>query len=198
MQPFGSPRESGRVSDAYQWVDRYDDPLETGEWQERADTRRCPYLPLGALRRSAPVHALAPSAPTGQCGRVQYGAQPKAAGFIFHIAYESDWVDAQRTGTYVTSTRGADLHEVGFIHASFEHQVATVGEGLYGDVLEPLVVLVIDTERLNVPLVIENLEGGEEAFPHIYGPLPAQAVVGVRGVNITLEGRFSIAPVKDP
>jgi uncharacterized protein (DUF952 family) len=113
------------------------------------------------------------------------------ARFIFHIAFESDWKSAEEIGTYRVSTRGAHLDDVGFIHAGFEHQVAGVGALFYEDAAEPLVVLVIDTERLDAPVVVENLDGGEEGFPHIYGPLPVPAVVDVRPARLTAEGVFT-------
>jgi uncharacterized protein (DUF952 family) len=99
---------------------------------------------------------------------------------IYHIAFEADWKAGLEAGVYRVSTRGATLDEVGFIHASLEHQVAPVAELFYSDVTEPLVVLVIDTARLDGPVVVERVEDGEERFPHIYGELPTSAVVEVR------------------
>jgi uncharacterized protein (DUF952 family) len=110
---------------------------------------------------------------------------------IFHIAFESEWNAAKRGGTYRGSTRGADLDEVGFIHASFENQIARVGEGLYEDAPEPLVVLAIDPDLLDASVVVENLEGGDEGFPHIYGPLPIGAVIAVQRATVT-DGHFVI------
>jgi uncharacterized protein (DUF952 family) len=103
---------------------------------------------------------------------------------IFHVAFEADWQSAQQEGSYRISTRGLSLSEVGFIHAGFEYQVATVGAALYANATAPLVVLVIDTGLLDTPVVVENLEGGDEAFPHIYGPLPTSAVVGALPATI--------------
>lgn len=122
---------------------------------------------------------------------------PKAPGVrptrhVFHIALEGDWKAAEQSGTYRVSTRGARLEDIGFIHAGFEHQVAVVGAVLYRDAPEPLVVLVIDTGLLDVPVVVENLEGGDEAFPHIYGPLPARAVVDVLSAVMTTDGRVVV------
>jgi uncharacterized protein (DUF952 family) len=111
---------------------------------------------------------------------------------IFHIALERDWAEAQGTGVYGVSTRGATVDEVGFIHASFEAQLAGVASRYYAAVDEPLVVLVIDPDRLDVPLVIEEVEGAGEAFPHIYGPLPVSAVVGVRRATVTADGQLVI------
>ena len=110
---------------------------------------------------------------------------------IFHIAFESDWSAAQVEGSYRVSTRGLTLGEVGFIHAGFEHQVSTIGTAFYADVTDPVVVLVVDTERLDVPVVVESPKGSEEAFPHIYGALPIHAVVEVLPASIT-DGVFVV------
>ena len=111
---------------------------------------------------------------------------------IFHIALERDWNAAIRDGNYRVSTRDATLEEVGFIHASFEHQVASVGSLFYRDVGEPLVVLTIDPDRLDTTIVVEPADGGGEAFPHIYGPLPTRAVIAVRSATVTVDGRFLV------
>ena len=74
------------------------------------------------------------------------------------------------------STRGVSLQEVGFIHGSFLDQVERIGAFLYAAVSEPVIVLKIDTLRVSVPVRVENLEGGAELFPHIYGPLVVDAV----------------------
>jgi uncharacterized protein (TIGR03382 family) len=99
---------------------------------------------------------------------------------IFHLALASDWAAARETGAYTTSTRGQTLAEVGFIHASRGDQWPAVREQFYADVDEPLVLLRIDTDLLDVPVVEEAPEpGATVTFPHIYGPLPVAAVVQV-------------------
>lgn len=95
---------------------------------------------------------------------------------IFHIALTEDWEAAKRVGDYRVSTRGRGLDEVGFIHGSFRDQVERIGSFHYATSPEPVIVLDIDTGSLTVPVRIENLEGGSELFPHIYGPLPIAAV----------------------
>jgi uncharacterized protein (DUF952 family) len=67
-----------------------------------------------------------------------------------------------------------------------------IGAALYEDVQEPLVVLIIDTEHIDVPIQVENLEGGDEGFPHIYGRLPVSAVVDVRPASLTADGHFIV------
>lgn len=94
---------------------------------------------------------------------------------IFHIATRADWDAARRTGAYTTSTLGRSLAEEGFLHASRREQVSGTFAAFYRDVREPLVLLTIDTDRLDVPWREEAV--GEDTFPHIYGPLAPRAVV---------------------
>lgn len=100
---------------------------------------------------------------------------------LLHITERPLWEAARAAGVYEMSTRGRTLREQGFIHCSERHQLAAVAEFLYGDHPDPddLVVLVIDGERLSVPVRYEAVEPGAEEFPHIYGPLPVDAVVAV-------------------
>jgi len=107
---------------------------------------------------------------------------------IYHVTFANDWIDAQRGAEYLLSTRGASLDEVGYIHASFAHQVERVGGAVFRGASQPVVVLVIDTAMLTSPVRVENLEGGTEGFPHIYGPLPTSAVVDVLPARVVGEG----------
>lgn len=97
---------------------------------------------------------------------------------IFHLALASEWAAAQESGAYTTSTLGRSLAEEGFIHASRADQWTGVRDRFYGGVTEPLVLLHIDTDLLDVPVVEEPpAPGVTETFPHIYGRLPVAAVV---------------------
>ena len=99
---------------------------------------------------------------------------------IFHLATAADWTAAQASGRYTTSTHGRTLAEEGFIHASRADQWQGVRDRFYADVTEPLVLLVIDTDRLDAPVVEEEpVPGAGETFPHIYGALAPDAVVQV-------------------
>jgi glutathione S-transferase len=94
-------------------------------------------------------------------------------------------------GRYEVSTRGATLADVGFIHASYEHQLEGVANRFYADVDE-LVLLTIDRQAVGAPVVDEPVPTGEE-FPHIYGPLSVEAVV-----DTTLWRRESDEPWRLP
>lgn len=114
---------------------------------------------------------------------------------IFHITRAQDWQAARRSGSYVLSTRDRTLQEVGFIHCSYPHQVAGVANLLYrGE--HDLVLLVIDPERLSAPVRVEPpAPGVQEAYPHIYGPLNADAVVDVLAYEPEPDGSFAPPPL---
>jgi glutathione S-transferase len=110
---------------------------------------------------------------------------------IFHLTSAAAWAAAAGEGVYRFSTRGRTLAEVGFVHCGYREQVLDVAERLYPDAGE-LVLLVIDPERLGSPVRAENLEGEEELFPHIYGPLELGAVIRVVSVRRGGDGRFQL------
>ncbi len=101
---------------------------------------------------------------------------------VFHIAEAARWEAAKLAGAYAWSTRGRTLEQEGFLHASREDQWQEVRRRYYADATEPLVLLVIDTDRLTSPWREEPV--GDDRYPHIYGPLNPSAVVAV----VPLEG----------
>ena len=100
---------------------------------------------------------------------------------VFHIATAADWAEAQRTGTYSTSTRGVTLAQEGFIHAARREQVPGVFDRYYADATEPLVLLTVETDRLTSPWREDPV--GDETYPHVYGPIDAAAVVAVQPLD---------------
>jgi glutathione S-transferase len=98
--------------------------------------------------------------------------------WLYHLALEDDWQAARLQGAYTRSTRGMSLEEVGFIHASWSHQLVPTWRRFYSDD-PPLRLLTIDPERLRaaaIPVREEPAPGSGERFPHIYGALPIDAV----------------------
>jgi len=117
---------------------------------------------------------------------------------IYHVATLADWEQAQETGLYTTSTYGRTLEDVGFIHAARHDQVPVIRDVLYADVTEPLLVLEIETERLDSEVRDEEVDG--EVFPHVYGPIPTSAVVAWRPARLPPIdlGRRAPAPPPPP
>ena len=81
------------------------------------------------------------------------------------------------------------LETEGFIHCSTSDQLAAVANRKFRE-KEDLLVLTIDSSRVRPEIRYENLEGGEEQFPHIYGPLNVDAVVSKRALRVTDDGRL--------
>ena len=104
-----------------------------------------------------------------------------STGWLYHLALPTDWRAARAQGSYRISTRGRSLEQVGFIHTSYAHQIEATYRRFYGDLGE-LRLLCIDPGRLQplgVELRVEPAPGSGELFPHLYGPLPLDAVVQV-------------------
>jgi uncharacterized protein (DUF952 family) len=110
---------------------------------------------------------------------------------IFHITEPALWAPIGEHGSYDQSTRGASLAEVGYVHCSYAHQVETVANCIYADWAEGLLLLEIDVEQVGSPIRAENLDGGTEEFPHIYGPIPAAAVRRVHSL-VRSNGRWQL------
>jgi PPOX class probable FMN-dependent enzyme len=104
---------------------------------------------------------------------------------IFHIAPESDWMEAARGGMY----SGDTLSSEGFIHCSDWHQVVRVANRFFRGRAD-MCLLRIDPEKLKAPLRYENLEGGDELFPHVYGSLNVDAVAAVSAFRPSVDGTF--------
>jgi uncharacterized protein (DUF952 family) len=112
---------------------------------------------------------------------------------IYHIAMAADWTRALADGQYTTSTRGVTLAEQGFIHASTARQVTGVANSFYQGIPD-LLVLVIDTGKLTAPLRYDEVPGSDEPFPHIYGPLNPEAVIGTLPLEPGPGGTFTFEP----
>ena len=116
--------------------------------------------------------------------------------FIYHIAAASHWLVARAVGEYTMSTRDRTLAEQGFIHASTADQVTLVANLIYQGVPD-LVVLVIDPQRVRPEIRYEQVPGSDSPFPHIYGPLNADAVMETRPLVPGPDGTFSFDPTGD-
>jgi uncharacterized protein (DUF952 family) len=113
---------------------------------------------------------------------------------IFHLAVRAEWDAAVAAGEYVRSTIDRSLVEEGFIHASFADQVRDTADRFYRD-RDDVVLLHIDPAALRAEVRVEDLYETGIAFPHIYGPLPVEAVVSARPVPLRGDGTLDVAPL---
>ena len=93
---------------------------------------------------------------------------------LFHIARHSDVSDPREPVEYHCES----LTREGFIHCCEQHQLAGVVNRYYQD-QDDLYLLVLDADKLDAPLILENTVGGSELFPHVYGPINASAITQV-------------------
>jgi glutathione S-transferase len=90
---------------------------------------------------------------------------------LYHLALSTEWAEALEAGEYRRSTRGLGLDEVGFVHLAFAHQLADVRARWFAGAAA-VTVVEVDPDPIDAEL---RIEGG---FPHLYGPLPLDAVTG--------------------
>jgi uncharacterized protein (DUF952 family)/GNAT superfamily N-acetyltransferase len=96
---------------------------------------------------------------------------------LLHLITAAEWRAALGTGAVTPPS----LAEVGFVHLSAPAQVHLPAERLFPG-RRDVVLLVVDPTRLTDPVRLEPGVPGDPAsmrFPHLYGPLPTAAVVGV-------------------
>lgn len=110
-------------------------------------------------------------------------------GLLVHLCPQAQW-DASRTSGEL---RPESLRDTGFVHLSAQHQVHLPANRLFGGRTD-LVLLYIDPAALSAPLCWEpGVPGDPESmrFPHLYGALPAAAVVDVVPYRPGPDGRFA-------
>lgn len=90
---------------------------------------------------------------------------------IYHIVLPEDW-QAFDTELY----RAKSLETEGFIHCSFAEQLDGVIERYYKGV-KKLVIIEIESDRL-MSRVLKEPSTNNEIYPHIYGPINRDAIVG--------------------
>ena len=93
---------------------------------------------------------------------------------IFHIMKRDEW-----QGNTHTNYLPASLVKQGFIHCCTEEQIpGVVRQWFAGE--KKLLVMEIEPDKLVSKLKFENLEGGKELFPHIYGLINPEAIVQIK------------------
>jgi uncharacterized protein (DUF952 family) len=102
---------------------------------------------------------------------------------IYHLTEPARWQQSLAEGVHTGSSRGVELADEGYIHASTAAQWAATRERFYGDLPEVL-LLHIDESLLGDSVVVyEQLGEASEPFPHIYGPVPLAAVEKVEPLS---------------
>lgn len=105
---------------------------------------------------------------------------------LLHLVAASSF-DGDDTAPYAPDS----LETEGFVHCSSVDQVAGTARLLFAGT-EDLLLLVIDARRLGGTEVRwEDTYGIGQTFPHLYGPIPRDAIVEVRPYPPGRGGRWS-------
>jgi uncharacterized protein (DUF952 family) len=102
---------------------------------------------------------------------------------ILHFCPLADWEAARQRGVYAADT----LDTEGFIHCSTPAQVHLPANALVRGRTD-LVLLEIDEARL------PEAPRYELGFPHVYGPIPLDAIVAVHDFPPGADGYFAVPP----
>ena len=98
-----------------------------------------------------------------------------------------------KTGAFVDCLKGiydfCALKKDGFIHCSDKTQFVRIANNIFKD-KKNVVLLEINESKVKAKIVYENLYGGNEDFPHIYGPLDIDSVNNVFDFYQNNNGEF--------
>ena len=92
---------------------------------------------------------------------------------VYHIVLPEVWAHFKDKSFYEHES----LESEGFIHCSFADQIEGVLDRYYKNAGRVL-ILTIDPAKLKSKLVAEASTGGE-VYPHIYGEINREAIVGI-------------------
>ena len=112
---------------------------------------------------------------------------------IYHITRKPDWQTALAIGSYTADSLATE----GFIHCSIAPQVIATANRLFKH-RRNLVLLCIDTAKVQTEIRYENLEGGTELYPHVYGALELVSVVATHDFPAGADGCFEMPLALSP
>lgn len=105
--------------------------------------------------------------------------------FVYHILSKADLAQAQSQGIYTPES----LDSAGFIHCSTLEQVQGSAQGFFKG-QDGLLLLKIEASKVHPEMRYEDLMGEGMRFPHLYGPLNLDAVVGAAPLQKDAAGEF--------
>ena len=97
---------------------------------------------------------------------------------IYHIVLPEVWKEFKGEEFYEAESLAAE----GFIHCSFENQLEGVLERYYSGV-ERVLILEINPGKLTSKVVCEP-STNDEIYPHIYGKINSEAVIGTKARDL--------------
>ena len=109
---------------------------------------------------------------------------------ITHIIRENEWLLIKDNDMYFAPS----LKQDGFIHCSDLNQACKVADFIYKEE-SGILLLIIDTDKLDSKVIWEDLYNLEEDYPHIYGPLNLSSVVNVIELKLDINNKFYLPKI---
>jgi uncharacterized protein (DUF952 family) len=116
-----------------------------------------------------------------------------AGATTLHLLPAETWDKARALSEYVPDAFAAD----GFVHCTNgDEELLAVGNRYYRSDPRPYLVLTLAIDKLTSAV---RYDDANRLFPHVYGPINREAVVGARAVNRAADGTFvSISSEETP
>ncbi len=106
---------------------------------------------------------------------------------ITHIVNQEEYQKVLNSDYYSPLS----LKEEGFIHCSKLSQVCKIAEIIYPQEAD-IMLLLIDTDKLEAKVIWEDLENMNEEYPHIYGPLNTSSIFKVAELKLNKFKKFEL------
>ncbi len=110
---------------------------------------------------------------------------------ISHIISKAAWERARAAGIYQPES----LVREGFIHCSRPEQVVATANRFYRGQRD-LLLLIIECDRVTAEVRDDFVAAENQTFPHIWGPLDLDAIVGVVPFVPDADGKFEGLPAE--
>jgi uncharacterized protein (DUF952 family) len=109
---------------------------------------------------------------------------PATDHLTYHLLTENAWREAQRLGLIAPESLATE----GFVHCTdgWTELVQTANRQ-FAATGGPLIALSVDLARVRSPW---RYDDARSVYPHVYGPVPTDAVVGIRSMPWAADGRF--------
>lgn len=108
---------------------------------------------------------------------------------LIHITTRAAWENSRQQEGYCADTLATE----GFIHCSLPEQFLMTANALFRG-QKDLVLLCIEPAKVQAEIIFEDLYKSGQEFPHIYGPLNADAVFKVVDFPAGADGTFLLPP----
>ena len=106
---------------------------------------------------------------------------------ISHIIRNDEWDRIKENEFYFPKS----LEEDGFTHCSSLKQVCKVADYIYPSE-SGIILLLIETDKLDSKVVWEDLYNLYEEYPHIYGPINISSVIEVVELILDKNKKFEL------